>query len=226
MSFAWSFSKLDNYETCPKKYEAYSVSKSVKEDSTENLDWGNEVHDAMRDALKKVKPLPEHMAPYQPWIDRVLSGPGDLLVEQKYAMDKSFSPVPYFSPSVWFRGIADAIRINDEVALAIDWKTGRRKEGSIQLGLMALCLFQHFSKLQAVRAEFVWLQEDPTNIEAATTKEIFHRSYMQQFVAELLPRVQKLQWAHDTNTWEPKPSGICVKHCKVVSCPFHGRGNR
>ena len=74
--FTWSFSKLDNFETCAKKYEAYSVSRSVKDDSTENIDWGNEVHDAMAKALKG-NALPEHMLPYQPWVDRVLSGPGD-----------------------------------------------------------------------------------------------------------------------------------------------------
>jgi len=222
-AFQWSFSKLDNFETCPKKYEAYSVSRSVKDTNTENIDWGNEVHDAMRDALKKVKPLPEHMRPYQPWVDRVLAGPGDLMVEQKYALDQTLSPVPYRAPTVWYRGIADAVRTDNSVGLAIDWKTGKRKEGSVQLGLMALCLFQNFPALQVVRTDFVWLQEDPNSPDAATTV-VFKRTSMPKFVSELLPRVQKLEWAHKTQTFEPKPSGLCVSYCKVVSCPFHGKG--
>jgi hypothetical protein len=120
MSFSWSFSKLDNFETCAKKFYEYYVAKNVKDDSTENIDWGNEVHDAMRDALRKVKPLPEVMKPYQKWVDRVLAGPGDLLVEQKYALDSTLSPCPYFAPVVWYRGIADVVRIDGPVGLAID----------------------------------------------------------------------------------------------------------
>jgi hypothetical protein len=225
MSFVWSFSKLDNFETCPKKYEAYSVSHSVKDDSTENIDWGNEVHDALRDAVLGKKALPEHMRPYQPWVDRVKVGPGDLYVECKYALDQNFSPVPYRAPTVWYRGIADVVRINGPIGLAIDWKTGKPKEGSIQLGLMALCLFQHFPALKVVRTEYVWLQEEPNSVDA-TTQKIFRREDMQPFVASVLPRVQALQWAHQTTTFPPKPSGLCVKYCKVVSCPFHGKGNR
>ena len=223
MSFTWSFSKLDNFETCAKKYEAYSVSKSVKDDSTENIDWGNEVHDAMKAACLGLKPLPEHMAPYQPWVERVLAGPGELKVEQKYALDHMLSPVPYFAPTVWFRGIADVVRTNGPVALAMDWKTGRPKEGSLQLGLMALCVLQHLTEVRLVRTEFIWLQEDP-NRKEATTSKIWRREEMPKLVSEILPRVQKLEWAHKTQTWEPNPSGLCVKYCKVVSCPYHGKG--
>lgn len=218
-SFTWSFSRLDNFETCAKKYYEYSVAKSVKDDSTENIDWGNQVHDALRDALKKVAPLPEIMKPYQHWVDRVLDGPGDLLVEQKYALDQNLSPCPYFAPVVWYRGIADAVRIHGPVGLAIDWKTGKKKDNSVQLGLMALCLFQHFAQLKVVRTEFIWLQSDDT------TPVVFRREEMAAFVATLLPRVQKLEWAHKNMTFAPNPSGLCVRYCKVVSCPFYGKGN-
>lgn len=224
MSFAWSFSKLDNFETCAKKYEAYMVSKSVVDTDTSNIKWGNEVHDAMRDALTGVKLLPEHMQPYQPWVDRVLAGPGELLVEQKYALDHNLSACPYFAPVTWYRGIADAVRINDMVGLAIDWKTGKPKDGSIQLGLMALCLFQHFKALRVVRTEFVWLQENPDSPEA-TTQKVWRRTEMPKLVSDLLPRVQKLEWAHKTQTFPPNPSGLCIKFCKVTSCPFYGKGN-
>lgn len=224
MGFQWSFSKLDNFETCAKKYEAYSVSKSVADTDTDNIKWGNEVHDALRDACLNQKPLPEHMLPFQPWVDRVKSGPGELLVEQKYALDNQCSPVNYRAPTVWFRGIADVVRVSDSIGLALDWKTGRPKEGSVQLGLMALCLFQHIKQLRVIRTEYVWLQEDPNSPDATTTK-VWRREEMPKFVSEILPRVAKLEWAHKTQTWEPKPSGLCVKYCKVVSCPYHGKGN-
>jgi hypothetical protein len=224
MNFSWSFSKLDNFETCAKKYAAYSVFKTVKDDSTENIDWGNEVHDAMKLACLGTQPLPEHMKPFQPWVDRVRAGPGDLKVEQKYALDSQLSPVPYFAPTVWYRGIADVVRVHGPVGLAIDWKTGNPKEGSVQLGLMALCMFQHFAELKVIRTEFVWLKEDPSSPDATTTK-VFRREDMPKFVSELLPRVSKLEWAHKNQEYPPKPSGLCIKYCKVVSCPYHGKGS-
>jgi hypothetical protein len=223
--FSWSFSKLSNFETCAKKYYEYYVVKNVKDDSTENIDWGNAVHDAMRDAIKEGKPLPASMTPYQPWVERVKVGPGDLLVEQKYALDQTLSPVPYFAPTVWYRGIADVARIHGPVALALDWKTGKPKEDSVQLKLMALCIFQHFPQVKVVRTEFVWLQLDP-NDPNATSKLIMRREDVPEFVTQLLPRVRKLQWATETMTYPPNPSGLCVRYCKVTSCPYHGKGNR
>jgi hypothetical protein len=226
MSFTWSFSALDNFETCARKHYAYNVAKTVKDDSTENIDWGNYVHDAMRDALRKIKPLPSDLVPYQIWIDRVLAGPGELQVENKYALDQTCSPCGYRAPVVWYRGRADALRLDAPLALAIDWKTGKPKDNPTQLGLMALCIFQHHANVKLVRTDYIWLQEDPRDPEKCTTQRVWRREDMPGFVSELLPRVQKLKWAHDTQTWAPNPSGLCIKYCKETSCPFHGKGNR
>src|ERR1700693_5515571 len=98
--FSWSFSKLEGFETCGKRYYNYSVApidKRIKDTDTDNIKWGNEVHNALRDAIKDKKPLPEYMAPYKAWVDRVLAGPGELFVEQKYGLDTNLSPLPYFS---------------------------------------------------------------------------------------------------------------------------------
>ena len=224
-TFSWSFSKLEGFETCGKRYYEYSVAKAVKDTDTSNIVWGNQVHDALRDALKVGTPLPPEMAPYKVWVDRVRSGPGELMVEQKYALTHDLSPCPYFAPVVWYRGIADVVRIWGEVGLAIDWKTGKPKKGSVQLGLMALCLFQHFPKLQVVRTEFVWLNEDPKSADA-TTQVLFRRADMQKFMTDLLPRVKQLEYAHQTMTFPPRPGGLCVRYCQVTSCPFFGKGNR
>ena len=64
-----------------------------------------------------------------------------------------------------------------------------------------------------------------TNSKDATTQKIWRREDIPAFVAQLLPRVKKLEWAHQTMTFPPNPSGLCIKYCKVVSCPFHGKGS-
>jgi len=43
--------------------------------------------------------------------------------------------------------------------------------------------------------------------------------------AGLMPEINQLAEAHRTTTYPPKPSGICVRHCPVTSCPYHGKGS-
>jgi len=47
--FAWSYSKLKNFEVCPKRHYNVDVIKSFKEEEGEALVWGNMVHKALAD---------------------------------------------------------------------------------------------------------------------------------------------------------------------------------
>lgn len=218
--FAWSFSKLKNFETCPKRYHEIDVLKNVKEPESDQLAWGNRVHAALAATLGKGVPLPDEMKAYQSWVDKVAAGPGKLYVEQKYAITRDFKPTSYFAPDVWYRGIGDVVRIDGPVGLVLDWKTGAIKIDSVQLMLMAQCLFSYFPTLQKVRSEYIWLQED-TN-----TPEIFTRQDLANAWVGLLDRVQTLEDAGKTLSYPPKPSGLCRRHCPVNSCPYWGKGTR
>ena len=33
----------------------------------------------------------------------------------------------------------------------------------------------------------------------------------------------RMKTAYRTGVWNPKPSGLCRKHCVVLSCPHNGR---
>lgn len=214
--FAWSYSKIKNYDSCPKRYHEVDVLKNYKDES-EQLTWGNQLHDALAKHIGKGEPLPEAYKAYQKWADRVKQGDGKLLVEQKYAIREDFSPTGYFAKDVWYRGIADVARINGPVALAVDWKTGKIVEDSIQLALMAQCLFSHFPEVQYVRTEFVWLKED------ATTREDFSRDDMVGLWAGVLPRVKTLQTAHERGEFPAKPGFLCGRYCPVKTCEHNGK---
>lgn len=220
-AWSWSFSKLKNYEECPKRHYEVDIAKSVKEKENDALLWGNEVHDGMKTALT-VAPhkLPDSMASYQYWIERVLAGPGKLFVEQKYAIDKDFNKTSWFADNAWYRSIADAVRIFDQVGLALDWKTGKFKPDNYrpQLMMLAMTLFAHFPELQVVRTEIVWLQE-----ENCTTSETFTRAALNKEWAQLGMRVARLETAAKTMTYPPMPGRLCAKYCPVTSCPFHGK---
>jgi len=215
-AFSWSYSKIKNFETCPKRYFHVDVEKSVKEEESENLMWGNAVHEALARRLDKETELPPTMAEYEKWAQRILETPGQLLVEQKLAITKDFQPTTWFGNDAWFRGIGDVIKIIDRTALIVDWKTGKIIEDGSQLALMAACVFAHHSQVIAVRSEFVWLKED------ATTRADFKRDDMAQVWREILPRVSQLEQATQEMNFPPKPGGLCRRYCPVSACPHHG----
>lgn len=214
--FAWSYSKIKNFETCPKRYWHYDVSKDVKEPEGEALQYGNAVHAALAAALLG-DPLPNHFKNLQSWVDRITTREGKILTEQKLAITNEFEPCDWFAKTAWYRGIADVIKITGRVALAIDWKTGKIVEDGSQLALMAQCIFSHHPEVERIRTEFVWLKEE------ATTRADFARTDMADVWKGILPRVTLLQNAHETMTFPPKPGGLCRKWCSVSSCPHQGQ---
>jgi hypothetical protein len=219
-AFAWSFSKLKNYETCPRRHEQIDILKNYREAEEPGgpLDWGNRVHHALHATLGKGEPLPPEMVSYQKYVDMVHKLPGKLYVEQKYAITVGFEPTQYFAPNVWYRGIGDAVKISGTRGTILDWKTGAVKVDSVQLMLMAQCLFSHFPKIMRVHTGYIWLKDD------ATTVEIYDRKDMADSWLGLLDRVAQLEHASVTKNYPPKPSGLCTRHCPVESCKYYRLG--
>lgn len=216
--WSWSYSKLKNYDVCPKRNYEVDIARNFQDSGGEALTWGNEVHDAIAKALKSNAPLPPEMQSFDYWVDRVRRGSGELLVEQKYAITRNFEPTTYFAKDVWYRGVGDVVRIDTDVALVVDWKTGKVLEDSVQLMLMAQCLFSHYPTLKYVRSSFIWLKDD------CETPELFTRQEVAQQWVELLPRVNAMEKAHKDMNFPPKPGRLCKRFCPVTSCAFHGKG--
>lgn len=216
--WAWSFSKLKNFETCGYRHQQIDLLKNYSDGGGEALTWGNAVHAALATALRDNTPLPDEMKAYQDWVDSVYQGPGQLLIEQKYAIRRDFTKTAYFASDVWYRGIGDVVRIDPPVALVLDWKTGTPKSDSVQLALMAQCIFSHFPDVQKVRSEFVWLKED------CSEPEIYDRKDMPALWMGLLPRVANMEAAAQTNTYHKKPSGLCREWCPVKNCEYYKKG--
>ena len=217
--FAWSYSKLKNFETCPKRSWHLDHARDIKEEESEQLQYGNAIHKALAHAISGQNPLPKHFSNVQPWVDKVTSpGQHTVLVEQQLAITKDFGPTEWFGKDAWYRGIADVIKIVGPVALVLDWKTGKIQEDGVQLALMAACVFAHHPGIQKIRTEFIWLKED-----GATTRADFARSDMPSVWAQVLPRVQALENAVKTATFPPKPGFLCKRWCPVEHCPHHGQ---
>ena len=215
--FTWSYSRLKNFETCPKRHFHVDIAKDVKEDESEQLKWGDLVHKSAAKHLGAGTKLPPGVDKVlRPWCERLRSTPGTLLVEQKLAITKDFGPTDFFAKDVWYRAIGDVIKINGPVALVLDWKTGKILEDSVQLALTAQCVFAHHPDIQRIRSTFVWLKED------AETSEDFERSDMPNLWRAIWHRLEALREAHERQEYPPKPGFLCRRWCPVTKCPHHG----
>ena len=228
--FSWSYSRLKNFESCPKKHWHVDIAKDFKEEESQQLADGNAAHDALARRISAGVPIPPGFGQatvdlYEAWAARVSVGQGEhnvaIYVEQKLCITKEFTHSGYFDKGAWFRGIGDVIKVvmtrAGGVALVVDWKTGKIIEDSVQLALMAQCIFATYP-VDRVRSEFVWLKED------ASTSQTFSRADMPEFWAGLWPRIEQLEHAHNTTTYPAKPGGLCKKYCPVRDCPYYGKG--
>jgi hypothetical protein len=221
--FTWSYSKIKNWRNCPKKHFEVDILKSVQEERSQALSDGEDIHKAMELRVKKNIPLPPAMQQYEPEAAKVVANmaPGTiLLVEEKAALRRDFTSCGYFDPKVWLRMKIDVAKVLEDVAVAIDWKTGKIVEDSEQLAITAQWIFSHFPKVQRVRTKYVWLGN------YAETVADFSRQDMVALWNHLWPELQEYEQACATATFPPKPGGLCRSYCPVSSCAFHGRGNR
>ena len=76
-SFAWSYSALTSFETCPKQYWHYRIKRDVKESKSQATDYGTEVHKCFENRLIKGKKLPLDLRHHEPVMAKLEVAPGD-----------------------------------------------------------------------------------------------------------------------------------------------------
>jgi hypothetical protein len=214
----WSYSALNAFETCPKRYQLTRVTKEVVEPQTEATIWGNKVHTALEHYAKQGKALPDNLQNCKRYIDKVKAKKGKLIVEERMALTKEFRPTKWMAKDVWVRGIIDLGVVGSKQALLLDWKTGKHRPDSNQLMLFAAFAFAYYPWIESVTTGFIWLKDSKFD------KETFTRDQVTEIWNEFIPRVQRIEHAFDQDKWIAKPSGLCKNWCPVgrSRCEFCG----
>lgn len=223
--FSWSWSRLKNFRTCPKRSWHLDIAKDIREEEGPALVWGHEVHEALATSIDKGKPLPVTMEQYEHFPARFakLKNEGyKVLVENKLAMTEKFTGTGFFDKDTWFRGVADVLVFSpvQPVVGVFDWKTGKVSPEFEQLQLTAQLIFANYPEIEEVATAYIWLGFD------AETKQSYRRDEMVPFWNRMWPAINTMIDAHKHTNYPPKPSGLCVHHCPVTSCPYHGKGSR
>lgn len=221
--FAWSYSKLKNFEACPKRHWHVDLAKDWKEPYSEELKHGDTIHKLLEQRVGYGTALPPLHSELEQWAKRVLDAPGTVLVEQQLAITSDFRPTAWFASEAardaqpWFRAKIDVVKLHGPVALVIDWKTGKVKEDVTQLLLNAAAVMYHHPEVLVVRSYFFWLAED------AESEVTMHRDQLPELWSSLWPRIEALRLAHETTDYPAFPNRLCAQWCPVKSCPHNGQ---
>jgi len=215
----WSYSSIKLFEQCPKKYYHLKVLKDVTEPETEAMDYGTRFHEAAEFYIKNNTPLPEAFKFAKSALDGLKAMPGEKLCEFEMALTEGLEPCAFDDPNRWWRGIADLIILDGEEARILDYKTGKSAKyaDTGQLELMALAVFKHFPQVKRVRAGLLFV------IAKAFIKDSYDSNNQDKMWLKWLKEINRLKFAHESNVWNPRPSGLCKKHCLVLDCSHNGR---
>lgn len=217
--FHWSFSTYDSYQTCPRRLNEIRFAKTVVEPESPHAQWGTEVHKALELGVKESTPLPASMEHLNSIIDTLKKTPGKVYTECQLAVSRDLDPVEFFSELVWCRGIVDFLAVNHGVAIALDYKTGKRKLTK-QLELMALLIFANFNSVEKVHTGFVWLKEG-----GKLDTDTFRRDQIPELWDSFRKTVNDMEYSFEMGLWPERQNGLCRQWCPVVQCKYNGKRN-
>ena len=149
----WSFSKIKAFEQCPKQFYHMRIAKDYAESETEAMLYGTAFHEAAEEYVRDGTPMPPQFDYALAALDILKDKQGDKLCEYRLGLTQDLKPCGFSDEGVWFRGVADLIILDDDLAWVVDYKTGKsaRYADKGQLELMALATFKHFPQVEKVR---------------------------------------------------------------------------
>ena len=216
----WSFSKLKAFEQCPKQFYHEKVLKEYPFVQTDAIIYGNEFHKACENYIGDEEPLPEKFMYVKSALDTLNDKRGVKLCEKKLGITADLEPCDFYDKRVWFRGIADLLIIDvvGDVAWVVDYKTGKSAKYADkgQLELMALSVFAHYPDISRVKAGLFFV------VAKDLVKETYKILDKATLWKKWMVNYAKMETAFEADVWNPRPSGLCRRHCQVTECPHNG----
>lgn len=214
----WSYSSMKAFQTCPKQFYHMRVLKEFPFVETDAMRYGTEFHKAAELFVQDGAPIPEKFAYAKGALQRLKELPGEKICEKKMGLTADLKACSFFASDVWFRGVVDLAILDGDRATIVDYKTGgnSRYADKGQLELMALCIFQHFPQIKRVRAGLLFV------IANDLVRDKYQKSQRKPLWGKWISEYTRMETAFGTGVWNPKPSGLCKRHCPVTECAHNG----
>lgn len=215
----WSYSRLDSFETCPKRFAATMVHKSHVEAQdgkrASSLAYGDAVHREM-DAYIRLGKLPSlAQTKFKLVVDKVTKDAVSVTSELKVGLTRDLRLTAFFNDDVALRVIIDlTAEHRDGSLVVVDWKTSSApREKPLQLKLSALAGMALRPSIKRVYAAYVY----PA---FPSKQEVVNRGDISGIVQELNPRLDKLKAAIDADSFPARQCWAC-SFCPVTECAFN-----
>lgn len=214
----WSYSKIKAFEQCPKQFYHDKILKEVPFKETEATLYGTAFHTAAENYIGKDIPLPSKFSFAQKMLDSLKNKQGEKLCELKLGITEDLEPCGFYDENVWFRGIADLIILDGDLAWVIDYKTGKSSKYADkgQLELMAMSVFKHYPQVKTVRAGLVFV------ISNDLVKSTYTEYDKPKLWEKWLAKYKQMETAAIEEVWNAKPNGLCRRHCPIIECVHNG----
>ena len=214
----WSYSKIKAFEQCPKQFYHDKILKEVPFKETEATLYGTAFHTAAENYIGKDEPLPSKFSFAQKMLDSLKNKQGEKLCELKLGITEDLEPCGFYDENVWFRGIADLIILDGDLAWVIDYKTGKSSKYADkgQLELMAMSVFKHYPQVKTVRAGLVFV------ISNDLVKSTYTEYDKPKLWEKWLAKYKQMETAAVEEVWNAKPNGLCRRHCPIIECVHNG----
>lgn len=221
IKYTWSYSSIDLFKQCPQKYFRLRVLKDVKEPESDAMRYGTAVHKVAEDYIREGTPIPEQYAFMREPLESLKNCEGTHLCEHKMGLTKGLEPCDFYDKDVWWRGIADLIILQGEVARVVDYKTGKSSKyaDTKQLELMALSIFKHFPQVKKVKSGLLFV------IAKDFVKADFNADKQGVHWMRWLEDTARLEKAFEVNVWNARPNFSCKDWCVVKDCVHNGKGS-
>lgn len=225
----WSWSTLNEYRTCPKRFYEVRIAKSVKEPDSDYLIWGNHFHKSMEIAIENNIALTGDMQRWEPIRKAMVAAPGTKYVELKGGVTADYKSCGFFDKDCFNRGVDDLVIKNGSKLISVDWKTGKETKGSQQLALSAARLFARFPDVTEINTAYYWA---PVN---KWSRSLYRKEDTPGIWQSVQPDVDNMKWSLENNAWPARPSGLCKRSkkpgstyagCIVTNCPHSENFNR
>jgi hypothetical protein len=204
---AWSYSRLNSYETCPFKFKL-TVIDGLKEPGSLAMDRGSAIHAEGEAYLKnQVQELP---ASYKLLAEEMETArKNGVMSELEITFTKEWTPTGWFDADAWLRikidmyyprGTGDVVRIDDI-------KTGKNR-GGYEDQLELYCLAALIMDPEAKHAEANLLFVDSGEVIGTS-----HGAYTQKDVPALKTKWEKrVKPMFIDDLWAPSPNQYC-RYC-------------
>lgn len=225
---AWSWSRLNDFEGCPRRMYWKSVApKSLRcpPATSPQMDRGKARHKNLEGAVINSEKLHPDIAHVKKIVDHIRAAQRagwSLWTEQQLALTEGLVKTGWFDSDVWLRVVYDIVMIKGKKAKILDWKTGKNSGYSDQLAVSAFTGFAFWPLVDEILTSYVWVDH------RQTTPRTYKREQFESLEEEFRDRSELIQIAYNSDgDWQAKPSDFNCKWCpcKKHQCKYSRQGD-